>query len=356
MKTDSASFQSADSLFPKDRSGVIEWLQSRGDALEALYRRADAVRHARMGDEIPLRGIIEFSNACANDCLYCGIRRSNSKVRRYTLDEKEIVDLARQMEAWQQTTVVLQSGEAETYGDQALGELIRRIKTETHLAVTLSVGNRSREVYAYWRDCGLDRFLLRFETSDPALYARLHPDGSLKDRLDCLQALRSLGIQTGSGFMIGLPGETIEILAQNILLCRELDFDMIGIGPFIAHPDTPLGGESNAYANDPDMFFRTMAVLRLANPQAHLPATTAYDALFPNSGRNLALQRGANVFMPNNTPARYRKDYLLYPGKPCDDETSEQRASHVFLRLRSLGRPPGVGPGHSHRSQTASAT
>lgn len=337
--------------FPSNRAGVRALLQSKGEAQEALFRRADALRLARMGNDVHIRGIVEFSNACANDCEYCGIRASNDKVRRYTLGEQEILDLARKMESWQQTTIVLQSGESGAYGDRELGALIRRLKAETSLAVTLSVGNRPRETYAYWRECGLDRYLLRFETCDPDLYARLHPDGTLEERLDCLRSLRSLGVQTGSGFMIGLPGETVDTLAGNILLCREMDFDMIGIGPFIAHPDTPLGHQPNAYADDPDMFFRALAVLRLATPDAHLPATTAFDAVFPDRGRNLALQRGANIFMPNNTPVRHRKDYLLYPGKPCVDETSEQCASCVLLRLRALGRTQGRGPGHSVRQR-----
>jgi biotin synthase len=341
-----------DPAFPRDRAGVVALLQSRDEAQEALFRRADALRLERMGNDVHIRGIVEFSNACANDCEYCGIRASNDKVRRYTLGEQEILDLARKMESWKQTTIVLQSGESGAYGDRELGALIRRIKTETSLAVTLSVGNRPREIYADWRECGMDRYLLRFETCDPKLYARLHPDGTLEERLDCLRSLRALGVQTGSGFMIGLPGETVETLAGNILLCREMDFDMIGIGPFIPHPDTPLGRQTNAYADDPDMFFRALAVLRLAVPDAHLPATTAYDAVFPDRGRNLALQRGANIFMPNNTPVRHRKDYLLYPGKPCVDETSEQCASCVLLRLRALGRTQGRGPGHSVRTRT----
>ena len=197
----------------------------------------------------------------------------------------------------------------------------------------------------------MDRYLLRFETSDPALFARLHPDCTLAERLACLRDLRDLGVQTGSGFMIGLPGETLDILADNILLCRELDLDMVGIGPFIAHPDTPLAGCPNAYADEPEMFFVALAALRLAHPRAHLPATTAFDAVFPGRGRNLALQRGANVFMPNQTPASVRRDYQLYPGKPCVDETSGQCAQCVVLRLQALGRPVGRGPGHAVRRE-----
>ena len=332
---------------------AMDCLRRRGAEREELYREADAVRRANMGDDVFVRGIVEFSNVCANDCLYCGIRASNHKVRRYTMTADEIVDAARRMSGWRQTTVVLQSGESPGPRDRVLGDVIRRIKAETTLAVTLSVGNRPRDVYAYWRECGMDRYLLRFETSDPGIFARLHPDGTLEDRLRCLRDLRDLGVQTGSGFMIGVPGETLEILARNILLCRELDFDMIGIGPFIPHPDTPLGGGRNAWADDPDLFFVALSTLRLFNPDAHIPATTAFDAVFPGEGRNLGLQRGANVFMPNNTPGPHRGDYLLYPGKPCVDEEAGQCAECVVLRLRALGRGVGAGPGHSIKQRPA---
>ncbi len=332
------------------RQTLLPLLRARGEERLRLYERADAVRRAHMGDEVFVRGIVEFSNLCANDCAYCGIRASNRDVCRYTLGEDDILAVARGLEARHQTTIVLQAGESEAYGDEALGRLIRRIKRETALAVTLSVGNRPPEVYRAWRECGMDRYLLRFETSAPALFARLHPACTLAERVACLRALRDCGAQVGSGFMIGLPGETLEVLADNILLCRELDLDMIGIGPFIPHPDTPLGAARNAYADDPEMFFVALAALRVFNPDAHIPATTAYDAVFPGEGRNLALQRGANVFMPNSTPFEYRKDYLLYPGKPCVDETADQCADCVARRLRALGRPIGLGPGHSFKA------
>ena len=335
-----------------DRKAVLKLLGVRAaQDKQALFDRADAVRRERMGDAVYLRGIVEFSNICANDCLYCGIRAANDRVARYRLDDAEILDLARRMERVGQTTIVLQSGEAPSReGDAALGRLIARIKAETGLAVTLSVGNRPRDVYALWRDCGLDRYLLRFETSDPKLFARLHPDCDLAERLRCLRDLRRLGIQTGGGFMVGLPGETLELLADNILLCRDLDLDMIGLGPFLPHPDTPLGRSQNAYALDPDRHFVALAATRLVNPDAHIPATTAFDALFPGTGRNLALTRGANVFMPSATPVARRGDYLLYPGKPCLDETGDACARCVLRRLSALGRTVGQGPGHACRT------
>jgi len=335
-------------LFDKDeRTKAISMLLTKGDGIEGIYREADDIRKQNMGDEVYIRGIIEFSSICANDCLYCGIRASNMSVNRYAMNADEILDIARTMESVQQTTVVLQSGETPGINDDEIGAIIRRIKHETNLAVTLSVGNRPYKTYKYWRDCGMDRYLLRFETSDSDLFERLHPDCSLDERLECLYALKKLGIQTGSGFMIGLPGETIDILADNILLCRKLDLDMIGIGPFIPHPDTPLGREKNAYEGDEGMFFKALSVLRIFNPDAHIPATTAFDAVFPGVGRNLALQRGANIFMPNNTPVELRKDYILYPGKPCVDESIEQYARSVLMRIESIGRTTGKGHGHS---------
>jgi biotin synthase len=321
-----------------------------------LYAAADRLRAREMGDGVPLRGIVEYSNRCVNDCLYCGIRRSNRLVRRYRLGTEEIMAVARSMPGRRRGTVVLQAGEwPSPRHDRRLGELIRRIKAGTPLAVTLSAGNRPCETYAFWRDCGMDRYLLRFECGDPAIFAALRPGCTLGERLACLRALRSLGVQVGSGFMIGLPGESDAILAGNILLCRELGLDMIGVGPFIPHPATPLAGTRNRFADDPEMFFVVLAVLRLFNPRAHIPATTAYDALFPGAGRELALQRGANVFMPNDTPRRVRGDYLLYPGKPDVDEDAGEdcRAVRTCRRLAAIGRVIEDGPGHSRRSGEA---
>jgi biotin synthase len=333
---------------------ILRDLRTPPEERQVLFDRADALRKQYMGDEVFLRGIVEFSNICSNHCAYCGIRAPNAKVNRYRIEADEILDVAKKMLDWQQTTIVLQSGEADSPEEnKRIGEIVRRIKSETPLAVTLSVGNRSKSTYKYWRDCGMDRFLVRFETSDPKLFADMHPDCTLEERLTCLRSLRELGVQVGSGFMIGVPGETLEILANNILLCREYDFDMIGIGPFIPHPDTPFGAKKNAYHNDTDMFFVAVAVLRLYNPDAHIPATTAFDAVFPeHQGRNLVLQRGANVFMPNNTPQKYRGDYLLYPDKPCVDEDSSQCALCIAGRISLLGRKIGEGPGHSRKKRT----
>ncbi|MDD3029550.1 MAG: [FeFe] hydrogenase H-cluster radical SAM maturase HydE [Alphaproteobacteria bacterium] len=333
---------------------VTEILRTPKENRAALFARADSLRREVMGDAVFLRGIVEFSNICANHCAYCGIRADNEKVCRYRMDDDEILAVAKKMPAWGQTTIVLQSGEAPSITEnRRIGKLIERIKKETALAVTMSVGNRTRDVYAYWRNCGMDRYLLRFETSDPELFARIHPDCSLEERLECLRILKDLGVQTGGGFMIGVPGETVDTLANNILLCRELDLDMIGVGPFIPHPDTPLANAKNAYADDPEMFFVAVAVLRLFNEDAHIPATTAFDAIFPRGeGRDRVMQCGANVFMPNVTPQKYRESYQLYPNKPNVDDDAEASIRRVVERLKALGRPIGQGPGHSIKKRT----
>lgn len=329
------------------RQRALRFLVAEGEDLEELYRKADALRREKMGDDVYIRGIIEFSNVCANNCLYCGIRASNEKVERYTIKPDEILEIACGMVNTPLTTVVLQSGESPGISDEELGTLVRTIKEKTSLSITVSVGNRSYETYRYWRDCGMDRYLLRFETSDADLFRRLHPGSTLEDRLVCIGYLKELGVQAGSGFMIGLPGERMETLANNILLCRTLDLDMIGIGPFIPHPGTPLGSEKNMYDDNPEMFFKALAALRIFNPDAHIPATTAYDVIFPGKGRDMALQRGANIFMPNNTPIRCKLRYFLYPGKPSVDESPEECIESAIMRIQALGRRVGSGPGHS---------
>ncbi len=311
---------------------------------EPLYQEADYCRKQNMGDDVYLRGIIEFSNICVKDCHYCGIRSSNTDVKPYRIPDNEIIETCQKMVVWGYTSVVLQSGEDPFYTTEKLTHLIKTIKATTPLAITLSVGERNEATYRAWKEAGMDRYLLRFETSNPKLFQESHPDDDLTNRLECLEILRRMGVQVGSGFLIGLPNETLEQLAEDILFCTQLDLDMIGIGPFIAHPNTPFSSQSNPFS--PDIFYKTIAILRLINPRAHIPATTAFDAIDPK-GRNRVLQRGANVFMPNATPMAYREHYQLYPGKPCISESSDDCAGCVKGRLKRLGRTIGNDAGHS---------
>ena len=325
---------------------LAELLRAAGPDLELLYRTADAVRQEVMGEEVFLRGIIEFSNYCRNDCAYCGIRKSNRGVGRYRMTPEEIVEVAEHAKGWGCTTVVLQSGEDPWYTAPRLCAILERIKSHTGMAVTLSVGVRTPEELHALHAVGCDRYLLRFETSDRAIFAAIHPDESFDQRIQCLRDLRAAGIQVGSGFMIGLPGGTLETIAADLLFATELDLDMIGCGPFIAHPDTPLG--ERPLLDDREVYFKTISLLRLLNPSSHIPATTAFDALAPG-GRDRLLQVGCNVFMPNLSPAKYRKLYQLYPGKPCVDEDGAACAICVQGRIARLGRRVGQGPGHSRK-------
>lgn len=321
-------------------------LKVQGKDCELVYATADRVRAERFGDAVHLRGIIEFSNVCKNNCWYCGIRCDNTDVGRYRMTADEIADTAKNAKLWGCGTVVLQSGEDPFFTAETLGDIVRRIKAETGLAVTLSVGVRTREELAQLKAAGCDRYLLRFETTSNALFSAIHPDESFEHRVQCLTDLRELGFQVGSGFMIGLPGSTPEMIAHDILFATRLQLDMIGCGPFLSHPATPLADKP--LLEDCGIYYKTIALLRILNPRAHIPATTAFDALEPE-GRNLVLQRGANVFMPNLTPGKYRRMYQLYPNKPCVDEDGAACAICVRGRLVSLGREVGEGPGHALR-------
>ncbi len=325
---------------------LLKLLRAQGDDCAALYAAADALRRQTFGDAVHVRGIIEFSNYCTNDCGYCGIRRSG-RITRYRMTPEEIVAQAVQARTWGCNTIVLQSGEDPWFTAGRLCDIVRAIRQAGVPAVTLSVGVRPLTELRQFAAAGCDRYLLRFETSNRALFRRIHPDEPFARRVQCLTDLRLAGIQAGSGFMIGLPGTPLATLARDILFATQLDLDMIGCGPFLAHPGTPLGGKPQLA--DREIYFKAMAVLRLLNPRAHIPATTAFDALSPD-GRNRVLQIGANVFMPNVTPEKYRRLYQLYPNKPCVDEDGAACACCVSDRLKNLGRRIAAGPGHSLRA------
>jgi len=331
----------------------------KDDAL-ALFAAADRVRAAAVGDEVHLRGLIEFSNHCRRNCLYCGLRRDHRSLSRYRMTPEEILDSARTAADLGYRTLVLQSGEDLSYTAPALADLIRRLKAECDMAVTLSIGERTEADYRLLREAGADRFLLRIETSSPALYRELHPDppaGRQGDpdggrestgwyhRLSCLHVLRRLGYQVGSGVMIGLPGQSLAMLAEDLIFLQGLDLDMIGVGPFIPHPATPLAGPVGGSLA---LALRFLACLRLLCPTALLPATSSLEALHP-AGRRLGLQAGADVIMPNATPPVYRKRYQLYPGKVGLEEDPAECRRLAEELVVSLGRRVACGRGHSRR-------
>ena len=306
-----------------------------------LYREADLTRREFMGDEVHIRGIVEFSNYCRKDCLYCGLRKSNDRLFRYRMSPEAIFQAAGEAKRLDFKTIVLQSGEDLFYSAEDLCALVRRIKQELSLAVTLCVGERTFAEYRMFKEAGADRYLLKFETSDRALFRRLKPDSSYEERFRCLEWLRELGYQVGSGNMVGLPGQTTEILAEDILLFNELNLDMIGIGPFIPDPNTPLAGASTG---DLSRTLKAVALTRIVTRNTHLPATTAVGTIDP-AGRQKALQCGANVIMPNATPKEFRRHYQIYPNKICVDESPSNCRFCIEGMVKSLGRRISSGFG-----------
>lgn len=343
------------------REEILSWLRQDDPAnLEELWSRADAVRHAVVGDAVHLRGLIEVSNHCIRQCGYCGLRADHRKLERYRLNAGEVLACARQAAKLGYGTVVMQAGEDPQLTGSWVADIVGQIKRETALAVTLSLGERSWHDLLAWKKTGADRYLLRFETSDPDLYRRIHPPhGRQKcDRARFLRALRAIGYEIGSGVMIGIPGQTYETLANDIMLFQELDLDMIGVGPWLAHPATPLGrGEWTTSApagqqvpSSELMVYKVVALTRLVCPHANIPSTTALATLNRQNGRELGLQRGANVIMPNLTPVKYRALYEIYPAKACIYETAEMCHGCLQHRITSLGRNIGNGPGGRRRS------
>ena len=340
------------------RTEIIDWLrEERPEELSRLFKKANSVRRENVGSDVHLRGLIEFSNHCRRNCSYCGIRAPNRKVARYRMRIDEILDCAGAAIRLGYGTVVLQSAEDPGLTAEWIADLIRRIKAETNLAVVLSLGERTEEELALWCRAGADRYLLRFETSNPRLYGRFHPSlpGRDSDRLALLMELRTLGYETGSGILVGLPGQTYEDLARDIDLFGQLDLDMIGAGPLIPHPDTPLGRTFRKYCAPPgmqvpnteEMTYKVLALSRLVCPRANIPATTAVATLNRSAGFELGLSRGANVIMPNLTPMKYRRLYEIYPGKALVFDDQDSAYARLRYRILNQGRCVGKGRGDS---------
>ncbi len=288
---------------------IVELLKNNS---EQLFIAADEVRKTNVGDKIHLRALIEFSNICKNNCHYCGLRASNNKIERYKLTLKEIIKLATSAVDMGFRTIVMQSGESKALPINDLASAIKEIKAlKPTPAITLSIGELTTDEYKILKEAGADRFLLRIETTDKELYKKYHPNMDFENRIRCLKDLRDLGYEVGTGCLVGLPEQTLESLANDILFFKEINADMIGIGPFIPHKDTPLkGAEGGSF----ELALKVMAITRLLLPNINIPATTAMEALKEN-GRIIALQSGANVIMPNITMDNVRKKYEIYPGK-----------------------------------------
>jgi biotin synthase len=341
------------------RAETLRWLREEDAVrLEELWGRADGVRRAHVGDEVHLRGLVEISNHCVRRCAYCGISIDNRELVRYRMRPDEVLACAAQAVALGYGTVVLQAGEDYGIGREWLADLVRRIKASTTLAVTLSLGERPDGDLAAWREAGADRYLLRFETSDSALYDRIHPPlpGRPSDRFAILGRLAALGYEAGSGVMLGIPGQTYASLADDLEAFAEMDLDMIGVGPYLPHPATPLGrGElpeaptGEQVPNTELMTYKVIALVRLHCPDANIPSTTALATLNIAKGRETGLARGANVVMPNLTPEAYRSLYEIYPDKACIRETAAQCGTCLSGRIVNMGRKVGRGPGGRRR-------
>ncbi len=310
---------------------------------EALAAAADRVRHAHVGDGVHLRGLIEFSNICRQNCLYCGLRRENAKLSRYRLTPQEILSLAEKARGYGYRTVVLQSGEDAHFTPEVLCPILREIH-EMGLVITLSLGERPYEEYRAFREAGANRYLLRIETTDAVLYHKMDPGMSHENRLRCLRDLRSLGYEVGTGTLVGLPGQTLESLADDLLFYQNMDADMLGIGPLIPNPDTPLG---DAVPGDFHLTRRFVSLARLLMPEANIPATTAVETMVPG-GREIFLTSGANVVMPNVTEGEFRQKYALYPGKACVADTPAHCRGCMEARIRRIGRFVAQDAGFRH--------
>lgn len=320
--------------FPK--SSDLEFLLSRDKPreLQEIFEFADQARKQFMGEGILLRGLVEFSNHCRNSCFYCGLNKNNQELERYRLGKEEILSCVEKLNSCGIKTVVLQSGEEDGLDPLWLKSVIEAIKAEFEIAITLSVGERTKEEYKIWKDAGANRYLLKIETSNKELYGSLHSGMSFENRLRCLRDLRALGYQVGCGNMIGLKGQTVKTLAEDILFFKENNFDMIGIGPFIPHPQTRLASQKKG---EVELTLKVLALTRIVTKNAHLPATTALGSL-EEDFRIKGLKAGANVLMPNFTPLKYKKLYEIYPGKRCISEPVGACAFCMEELAHSVGR------------------
>jgi biotin synthase len=346
--TGQTDFQEIKALKEAGRSGygtLSEYLSPQ--ALSALlsadsgplisYLKEEAARTARetFGPQIYTRGLIEFTNYCRNDCYYCGIRRSNQKASRYRLTPEEILSCCRQGFSLGFRTFVLQGGEDPYFTDSLLCAIVSSIREEfPQCAITLSVGEKSKESYRAYRNAGADRYLLRHETADPEHYRRLHPSSlSLENRKRCLYDLKDLGYQVGCGFMVGSPGQTAYTLYRDLEFMWELSPHMIGIGPFLPQKDTPFAGQPPGTLEET---LRLLSILRLLFPKVLLPATTALGTIHPQ-GREAGILAGANVVMPNLSPLSVRKKYALYDNKICTGEEGAECRSCLEARIQGIG-------------------
>lgn len=314
------------------RNDIIEILKDDSNN-DWLFSLADKTREEYVGDEVHLRGLIEFSNICKRQCKYCGLRCEDKYIDRYRISKEDIISYAEHAVNMGYKTIVLQSGEDEYYNTDLMCEIIAEIK-KLGVALTLSIGEKTYEEYKAFKEAGADRYLIRIETTDKTLYNQMHPNMDFDNRVRCLEDLGRLGYEVGTGCLVGLPNQTIESLADDILFFKEINADMVGIGPFIPHPHTPLKDSATGSFT---LALKVMALTRILLKDINIPATTAMETLNPN-GRIIALQSGANVVMPNVTTTEYRAKYEIYPNKICINENPDKCKGCISAKIQSIGR------------------
>ena len=323
------------------RENIITLLSCQGEDRIFLFKKSTEIKEKYIGKKVWFRGLIEFSNICSKDCLYCGIRKGNKNLKRYNLTDDEILAAAKFAYDNKYGSIALQSGELESHPvTDRIENLLHKIKelSDGELGITLSVGEQDHEVYQRWFDAGAHRYLLRIEATNEALYRKIHPENKKHDfkrRLGCLKSLQDIGYQTGTGVMIGLPFQTIDDLAGDLIFMRDFNIDMCGMGPYIEHADTPLiefAADLLPLAERFDLTLKMKAILRIMMKDINIVAATALQAIDP-IGREKAVKIGANIIMPNITPGRYRSSYKLYDNKPCTDDSAEDCQSCFEARV-----------------------
>lgn len=324
----------------------ISLIENRTPELaEYLFKEARKVREEHYGKTIYIRGLIEFTNYCKNDCLYCGIRRSNKNAERYRLSKEQILECCEHGYELGFRTFVLQGGEDGYFTDERMVEIVSEIKTRfSDCAITLSLGEKSYDSYKKFYEAGAERYLLRHETYNCEHYAKLHPaELSAKARQQCLWDLKNIGYQVGTGFMVGSPYQTAENLAEDMLFIKELNPQMIGIGPFVPHHDTAFAKEAGGTL---ELTLFMLGLLRLMIPKALIPSTTALGTIDPN-GRELGILAGANVVMPNLSPSNVREKYLLYDNKICTGDEAAESLENLKVRMKKIDYDIVVAKGDS---------
>jgi biotin synthase len=328
-----------------DKQELVRLLSLEGHELDELFQYSGQVKLKNIGNKVYYRGLIEYSNRCAKNCYYCGVRRDNQGLPRYTVSDEEVLQAALLAHRKKFGSLVLQSGErSDKYFVKKIGEVLQAIHRATgnSLHITLSMGEQSEATYRYWRECGAHRYLLRIETSNRELYHKIHPNDELhsfEKRIEALELLKKTGYQTGTGVMCGLPFQTLDDLADDLLFIKNLDVDMVGLGPYVEHEATPLWQYRNQLLPTEKRFelsLKLVAILRILMPKINIAATTAMQTLHPQ-GRELALKIGANVMMPNLTPLKYREGYLLYQNKPGTDEDTDASLARLQQAIEGAG-------------------